>query len=512
MPNTGLDRAWLRRADDRVMDVIRLRAVSYLQNCAALVRARRVNALVVRLTSCGLLLCAPAAGGQDASVRALGGDGPVVTRCAEQSAAHAQATERLERLNARVERLESSGPVDAVVAALHDLLRTECFLAAAETSRVPSPDTALSLKEWWVDAGGHHWLQSFLELPRLGLIDNLTAHVVVPPDVRTTLSAERHEDHPLRNMLCSLADAACGAETRGWKLRAEAHFEAHRAARRDEGPSASEKRLSAPEEISQQCLETSAAGSERRYERWRACIESARPQQTALPLGSFKTPKTGWFVIAGRRGHYDFCDTVRAYDLRTGAAFIDESCSALTLKAGGHVDVDVTNARRVRRVKAGVVSAENLREAVWMLLLRGETERVQLRAAYYPLPPGVTPQLTLGRDEGDSGGLSLWSSTAQTTLTWRWQADTGAALVGELTWPDSYDAAESHAASLLGIVEEGFVETCPPRQAPTMMGPTSARAHNLNDVPGDAADALERALQRAAAAWKGLRACGADHR
>jgi hypothetical protein len=98
-----------------------------------------MRATWVRAVGVLLLIAAPAVGAQDASFWAFL-EGRVVTRCAEQSAAHVQAAaERLQRLNDRVERLESSDPVDEVVGGLHDLLRTECFLAAAEIDRVPSP-------------------------------------------------------------------------------------------------------------------------------------------------------------------------------------------------------------------------------------------------------------------------------------------------------------------------------------------------------------------------------------
>ena len=64
---------------------------------------------------------------------------------------------------------------------------------------------------------------------------------------------------------------------------------------------------------------------------------------------------------------------------------------------------------------AGVVPAQNLREAVWMLLLRGEVEEVQLNAEFYPLPDGVTPQATVRRDDRWLRAvLKLWSHTGQT--------------------------------------------------------------------------------------------------
>ena len=148
----------------------------------------------------------------------------------------------------------------------------------------------------------------------------------------------------------------------------------------------------------------SDADMSQRYQPWRACVERARPKQVALPLGDFKAPETGWLVIAGRRGHYEFCDTIRAYHLGTGAAFIDDSCSALELQSDGQIDRAATNKGRARRVTAGVVPTENLREALWMLLLRGETEEVQLHTAFYPLPEGITPQVTVRRDEDDLAG------------------------------------------------------------------------------------------------------------
>jgi hypothetical protein len=120
------------------------------------------------------------------------------------------------------------------------------------------------------------------------------------------------------------------------------------------------------------------------------------------------------------------------------------------------VDKNATNKGRVQRVSAGSIPVGNLREAVWMMLLRREAEEVQLRAEYYPLPTGLTPNVTVRHDEGDFVGLGMWGNTGQTSLTWRWTPTTGPAFVGELTWPASYDAAESHAASLLRCCRGGI--------------------------------------------------------
>jgi hypothetical protein len=67
------------------------------------------------------------------------------------------------------------------------------------------------------------------------------------------------------------------------------------------------------------------------------------------------------------------------------------------------VDIDATNGKRVVRIAAGRVPVENLREAVWMMLFRGEAERVQLNAEYVALPAGFVPQVKApARRSGDS--------------------------------------------------------------------------------------------------------------
>ena len=90
-------------------------------------------------------------------------------------------------------------PTAKVEHELHALLKSECFLAAAETERVPKPDSSESLKKWWMD-GGHHWLASYLELRRLGSTSEL-AYIVVPPDTRRTLYLDSQRDSSARKPL-----------------------------------------------------------------------------------------------------------------------------------------------------------------------------------------------------------------------------------------------------------------------------------------------------------------------
>jgi hypothetical protein len=476
--------------------------------------------LFASLLSCLLIAClligsGPAADAQDnaqaESFWAFLPEGRVVSRCVEGSAAQKDAIDKLQRLDQRIRGLADTTPVAQPLGELYALLKTECFLAAAETNRIPKPDTTRSLKEWWTKGFGGDWLSTFLVVPQLGAIDRLRPHIALPPDARKTLDLEGHRDHPLSTLLCPTSDAACGGETRGWRRRAEKAFDAHRkTGRHDTGRRFDEPwHEPSPVEVSDKCDEESSdANGPERYQRWRACVETARPKRIALPLGDVKSPKTGWLIVAGRRGHYEFCDTVRAYDLKTGAAFIHDSCSELALHADGKIDRDATDTARVRRVQAGVVPVENLREVVWMLLLRGEVEDVQLNAEYYPLPDGVTPQGTVRRDDESMDSVSAWS-TGQTTLTWRWIPETGPVFVGDVTWPASYDAADDHAVTLLEVAEAGFVERCPPRQAPSTSPAALASrpVRNLNEVDDEWIGDLDRNLRDAAGRWKSLRSC-----
>ncbi|HEY7170391.1 MAG TPA: hypothetical protein VH417_06055 [Vicinamibacterales bacterium] len=462
-------------------------------------------------TALAILCLGRSASAQDLNFWEFLPAGQVVTPCAESSDAVERAGERLQQLGRRIEALDNGEPVASTVAALHDLLKSNCFAAAAETTRVPNPDSVMSLKEWWT-GGGEDWLGSFLGLPRYGPIEDLVPNVIVPPDARKTLTLEGHGDHPLKALLCSVADKACGSETRGWQVRAADYFERRTFTGSDRRPSVTERPATGPNATSQSCAEqASEAMPQERYQRWRNCVEAARPRRSALPLGSFKAPDRGWLVVAGRRGHYEFCDTTRAFDLQTGAAFIYESCSALVLLPDGQVDRQATNLRRVEHVSAGTVSTANLREAVWMLLLRGEAEEVQVRAEAFPLPPGLTPRFTTPVEDASWQGVGAWFNTGQTSLTWRWAPEDAApALIGELTWPDSDDAAESHAAFLLDVTEEGMVAGCASRRTPPPIARREPR--QLNELRSEAIAALENDFATAAAKWKSLPRCGSGRR
>lgn len=436
--------------------------------------------------------------------------GPIAG-CAEGSEAAFQAADALARFDRRVESLTPSEPVAPVLADLYSLVRTDCFRLAAESPRVPRPDSSTALVEWWRE-GGHDWLASYLERPVAGPIAGPPPQVLLPPDTRRTLDLKVTPDHPLARFLCQPGDAVCAADTRGWRSRAEAAFDNHRARGRhtiepggpwdytpEHAEAASAACAAAP-------LVEGESGPDR-YARWRACLEGRRFTRPALPLGSVKAPSEGWLIVQGRRGHYEFCDTVRAFDLTTGAAFMWDSCSGLALRPDGSVDRATTDAGRSVRVVQGTVSVAALREATWMMLLRGETREAQLTDQWFPLPRGVEPAIPgpvgPAADEWASG--LPWSS-AQTTLTWRLVLPDRTGFSGDLTWPGSYDAAEDHAAALLEIAEQGLVSGCAGR-APRQSLVRESSSVALNELLDEADARLQELYESAARRWRVARNC-----
>jgi hypothetical protein len=415
-------------------------------------------------------------------------EGEAVARCGASTPAHRDAEAALRALDQRIEGLvASASPADAIKE-LHALLRLECFrLAAAENPRLPETDSSPSLKEWWDEdsGGGFNWLASYLSLPGFGPVQDPLLHVIVPPDVRKTLDLTTAPKHPLRSLLCPRRDdSSCGASTRGWKRRANEHFEAYPAWEAKWLPATEDDEAvpASVESISRTCEAVVSSSPEaRRYQDWRICVEKERPKRVALPLGEFQAPRAGWVIVNGRRGHYEFCDTTSAFDLATGSVFIHDRCRSLVLEWDAEAYGAVHKPVRTEKVRRGTVMVESLREAFWMMLLRGETEEVQVASLYVPLPAGFAPRVTPPL-EWTEGGVSTWSNTGQTSLTWRWVRRADTSLVGRLTWPISADAAEAHAASLLAIAEESFVEECPAARPVAPAALRTSKTSRVDDV------------------------------
>jgi hypothetical protein len=379
------------------------------------------------------------------------------------------------------EALRTSRPdaqVQSLEASFQALLALDCLRPVSrETLNGPVFASVAGVIEWW-NAGGREWLESYLQLPMITVEPRgEVPHVVFPPDERRVIPSDRLAAVAgLGRLLCPENDASCGAETRGWLARAERAYAAHERAE-EQRPGA---RVRA--DAIARCAASSRAGSrDARFIRWLRCVSAEQPQVWAFPLGSFRAPRTGWLVVRGRRGHYRFCDEVRAYDLATGSAYVAQSCSGLALRSDGTVDQASTDRARNDAALAGSVPADNLRELLLMLLLDPVSVRLARDAFHVPIPPGMsTTWVDRAGDLSGTGHGSAWGTSAQTQLAWSWIDGDDLLAEGTLTWPSSYRAPEAHAAELLSVVDDGFAAGCPAVGPPPSLGGGRGRVSGID--------------------------------
>ncbi len=332
----------------------------------------------------------------------------------------------------------------------------------------------------WLDRGGN------------GAIEFLLTHApdraALLPDVQPIVRAETlPPTDALRPLLCRDDDAAClaegavlGARARDWLAMHDELAQLHRM----EGDAAQAQGA----DLTTRC--TSAAMAEpaaSRYARFVSCIRIAHSFATLLPDAPMRAPTTGWLVMRGRRGHYGYCDEVRAYDLATGAAYVASTCDGLLGlgPASGPVDHD----------EAGRVPIAPLRElAAFLVLSPHATTRQIDRYLPITLPAGIQQPVVDGG--GGFGGGSGWGSSAQTTLAWAWTRGQDVLAEGTLTWPDSDDAREAYADHMVQLVEAGWVAGCAPVAIPRglRLGTQAAAVSPIDVAPEDRA-ATETTLE-----------------
>jgi hypothetical protein len=340
-----------------------------------------------------------------------------------------------------------------LVARIEKLAGGRCF-EIIEGASVEAKN-GLSLRTYWED-GGFDRLRSALALGGKGKRLYFTE-----PDVRRALTLETAPKSPIAAMLCPAADEACGAETAGWELRVEALFE-----------------LAACSRCNSRDCEKAARAAPRssRFDVWRGCLEESDDDvapRISLPIGRTRAPRQGWFVIKGRRGHYDFCDEVRAYDLATGSAYLIGSCSGLALENDGSVNAQKTNAARKPVVTIGHLPLDQLREAAWMALLIDELDiHVRIGTVGMEVPAWIEVRRDTGAASGGSFHGTGSISTAQTDLDWEVLGAERLRKQGSLVFPDHDDVAKDHAIRLLRIAELGLKPGCPEARPPTI--PTSS--------------------------------------
>jgi hypothetical protein len=396
--------------------------------------------------------------------------------CALESEAFERATRELEAIGQRIEQLAPTGDPEPLWSALRRLVVGECF----ELRRVfdvyaddEPPSSGLALRTWWSD-GGAEWIEQFLA-------PDMTWE---RPSVRVAFTPELMPDHPLADLFCPLADLDCDPRTRGWTLRANQAFEDH-AERRWARYRANDDELPAVRGWSR-CEELATSKpDELRYETWIECIDHVTLRRSVFPIGGLRAPETGWFIIRGRRGHYQFCDEIRAFDLATGSVHAATSCSG-----GGSVDGAQTNAGRVLQTTSGRVPVDALREAVWMALWSTQMPHTdQLLGGHgYPLPETIEP---MGSERATAGLMGVSLVSGQTRLDWTYVRDGLPSHGGKLRWPEDYnDGAQDHAVRLLQIAEAAMVVGCAPERVPKTLSLEAGGTGSLSDTQLE----LERAL------------------
>lgn len=368
--------------------------------------------------------------------------GTMLTPCPRDGSDAKTARETLARLDKKIAALSDAADPRPMLAALDQLLATPCF-KLARLDRPPTPQGAAGLKHWWTSGGGL-WFQSFPELATTASDTHLLW--VSPPDVVSPAPSE------LEAVLCAASDAACGAATAGWTVRAAQWFELHRLA--------SERPWGGMQPKPADCTDlVLAPDDESAFQRWSSCLRERQATRTALPLGRFRVPSSGWLIISGRRGHYEFCDEVRAYSLATGAAWIVSSCSGLVLSSGGNVDFDATDRTREQQVRSGHVSLDNLREAMWAMLVAPYAKHGRI-SSQMPVPPQLPIRARAPIAHGGGPGSRVVISDAQTSLTWSWRNGATVLAKGSVTWPSSSSHADGFATHLLAVAESSLVEAC----------------------------------------------------
>jgi hypothetical protein len=380
--------------------------------------------------------------------------------CLPGDPALAKARRDWRRVDAEIRGLRDDSDVAPANQALIALLASRCFAPSEESTRDLPAGSALALRTFWA-SGGRDWALSCLDRQAA---PNRVREIIVPPDVRPWLSAEKPSKGVPSELLCPVTDAACRETARGWAEEADRYF---RALALIPG------RIPAPvppsgQELSDVCWEQARHKSVgERYVEWRSCLEWKRPFVPALPLAAYRAPSVGWLILRGaRQGDREFCWELRAYHLDTGAAQIARTCIDDVRTAKGVRDAEASEATRRSIVTAGTLNLEALRKTAWMAVLSERVGPTQVEAVRCPLPHGLVPSWPRGGRCGSVPGWVLGFATHTTTLHWRWLSDRPLT-AGTITWPPvGHDPAGEYTVGLLKATEASLVAGCPSARAP----------------------------------------------
>jgi hypothetical protein len=391
---------------------------------------------------------------------------------------------------------------------LEEIWRSPCLAHVARLVPFPGGLKPPELREWWEDG-----LRTALIIDAGGFEEGDRARrFAIPPEPRGSLTAEQRRQ--LSPWICEDGDPTC-ERTQSYRLRAEESFEASR--RRDHerfrerGGAAGEPDTcrSEPPEISTNDEGPGDAGGAppgnvrptRRstpFEGWASCRIGHAPEVRRYARVKLRAPDRGWLVLRGRRGHYDFADEIRAYDLATGAAYIARSESALALRSGGAVDLAATD--RTRRIEAytGAVSPEQLRELAFVLVT-AEAVLPTRAMEVVDVPGGLPLALSSGGELASGFGVGHhWGSSAQTRIAFTLVDGASPVALGDFTWPYASDPVDDHAAGLVRVMEAGLIRRCVAAPLPdAVLAADAAPAVSHRDAAPERLSATHGDLDRA---------------
>jgi hypothetical protein len=414
---------------------------------------------------------------------------------------HAAASAEVARIDAAIGALPVDGDLTTIIEALSQLGKSPCFDIGGrftfDEGEDERPDSALSLRDSW--GAGKEFIESYLNLAGAPGADG--TRLWIRPRFRRTWSRESAAGDPRRPLLCSVLDTACIDSTSAFRLRAEGWLEldAERA-RLARGGDALRTRS---------CRDgLEGLPPDARLGAWLDCLESERDEHLTLPLVGPGRPQQGWLLLSGRRGHYEFCDEVRAYDLTSGAAYDVGSCSHLSLGSGGVVNQRATDSARTLQTRFGSIPPLALQEALWFLLVAPEL-RPSANSFGISVPRGTRPVRYVSANSQAISMEPVCTSSGDTSISWKYVLHGAVAASGELTWPGcDWNPRNKYAVQLVRVAESMFEPGCPGAPAPEVL--TQIDLELVPDgVDVDAASARQ-ASDQIAEVWKRLGRSGSD--
>jgi hypothetical protein len=349
-----------------------------------------------------------------------------------------EAKARLAELEKVNELIHNNGADPAVILdQLRAAIAKPCLRHNAPAIGLPAATTLEALRYAW-SYGMAGALDAATEIK---IRDGLELLVIPSEPVRASTATERQA---LAAFLCTNNDPAC-TRARAYILRAEEAFDA---------------RLSSDDLPVETCTSWIRDEEDRpkSFEEWVACVGwKARRNHRYLADVALRAPERGWLILRGRRGHYDFADEIRAYDLATGAAYV----------VADHGVIIQTGPIQGPDAYTGTVAAEHIRELAFYLLTRAAIVETRTRTQYAVIPPALPRTLGSGKYSGETDwGRVVVSDSGQTSIAWTY-FDGATRANGTFTWPDDYEWLDSHTDALVRVMEAGLVKGCAPAKLPS---------------------------------------------